>query len=372
MLSSYDLVILVGSLLILATAAFAFYRMAMQVKKRREGDAEYSIGDYINDTLLREQSTFVVFVLFMINIAEGILSASIHPPHETQINPIARFFTHISVALVGILAAVNFAKLCINFLSHSLFVTERITRNKPWNWIKLLIQGLLVYVVGYLAVKLPYWNLSIIATGLGQMNLAEMAFYNTFSFSGSVDFTQYGYDPDFNPFADMSFQMRASWILVLCHYALAIYDSLLAANTYVNTKIAPGSIDSKMKDRKIPKEEIESLKEDATTAFEEILDWLNYTGKAAKVESLVKAFSKIDRAKRNKIVSSLAGLRNKVINFDKEADKLNNATQIKAKRTLLTDQIFDFFARSVAQGGMSQPLSRGSVEEVEDEDAAEE
>lgn len=373
MLSSYDIVILFGSLLILGAAALTFWRMAKQVKKRQEGDSEYSIGDYINDTLLKEQSTFVVFVLFMINIAEGILSASIHPPHEMQINPIARFFTHVSIALVGILAAVNFAKACIDFFHHMFFITEKITVRKVWNWIYALILACVASVIGWLAIYLPYWNLSIIATGLGQMNLAEMAFYNTFAVGGQIDFTQYGYEADFNPFANMSFQMRASWILVLCHYALGIYDSLLAVRTWVKQKIRPiRSADEKMGSKAPPasKEDVNEIKDDATDVFHMLLDFLQYKNRSAKVESLIKAFSKLESRNQNRVANGLASLKKKVEKFEEEMDRINDPSIIKSKRRILTDQIFTFFAKPVSEGGMAQPLSRGAIEDPEEDEAA--
>lgn len=370
---SYDVVILLGTLLILSATGLMIWRIIAQVKKKRAKDSEYSIGDYINETLLKEQSTFVIFVLVTINIAEGVLSASIHPPHEEQINPISRFLTHVSISLVGIIAAVNFAKAVIEVFKHGVFVSEKAMRKRPLMWIYLGVLITIAATIGWLAVFLPFLNLSVIATGLGQMELADLAFITTFTFGGDIDYTQYGYAPDFDPFAQMSFQMRASWLLVLCHYALGVYDSLLAARTYIRDKVfTTASLNEKITQKGTTKQDLEDIKEDATDVFDLALTFLNYRGKEAKVESLIKAFNRLDTAKQNRIAGKLAGYRNRIIAFEDEAETSSDPIALKKKRKILRNDLFDFFAKPVAEGGMAQALSRTAVGKGDEGDEEEE
>lgn len=373
---NYDVVILLGTILILSATGVMIWRIISQVKKKRAKDSEYSIGDYINETLLKEQSTFVIFVLIVINIAEGVLSASIHPPNEEQINPISRFLTHVSISLVGIIAAVNFAKAVIEVFKHSTFISEKSMRKRPLMWIYLGVLTTIAFVIGWLAIFLPFLNLSVIATGLGQMELADLAFVTTFTVGGEIDYTLYGYPPDFDPFASMSFQMRASWLLVLCHYALGIYDSLLAARTYIKDKIFVNtSLDEKITKKGTTKKDLEDIKDDATDVFDLALSFLNYRGKEAKVESLIKAFNRLDSSKQNRVAGKLAGFRNRIIAFEEEAETSSDAIAIKKKRKILQNDLFDFFAKPIAEGGMAQALSRTSVgkgdEEEDDDDSLE-
>jgi len=396
------------SLIITGVVFIIMVLVGWQVKKKMEKD-KIGLGEFINKHLLREQISWIIIVLISICISEGVLAASI-PLENEYMNPWSRMIAHISLSLLAIIIAVGAPRVLITWLYYTgdLFQAlsgkkynsnkTRDRRRSPnqapnTNKSKILtvfvirwaVMSAILGLTALLSIQLPYYNVSIIANGLGEMSLTKLAYLDMWFGSNTMNklYLKYGYiqqaGQSFNPTEAMTMTMFASWILYKGHLALALLDGLWAANDYVNNDIKrdalrPNNIHNNINSRgnnrsnnrgnNRSSNRDNNPPEDPTDLIEKLLEFTNVMNTQdafdRKVGDLVEKFydsNEFDNAARNNLTGHMTRLANEIDDLENDTE-MSQQQYNRNEKNLIRD-IKDFFKRQTKQGkGFGSPLPR--------------
>ena len=170
----------------------------------------------------------------------------------------------------------------------------------------------------------------------------------------------------------MSFQMFASWIILLCHYLISLIDAIIVLIKLIEKEInLPSNINQTINDRgnlSTPsKEDIEDILDDPLKVIKFILKRVT-THSAQKIDELADEYklifielTHIPEAKRvqvqNKISNELAKLYTQWKNIN-EITKNMTSSRKKSQIDTLKNKCFQLFAD--ANEGFNRPLSNSA------------
>jgi len=181
--------------------------MAYKIKKKHP---KATFGDIVNFFILREKISAKIIILFLINIAEAAVAASIHPPGQQDPNPVGRFALHLTIAMAGI--------FCGIYAFNLMHILAKKSRSfvKDKKYFKLTILVVLTISVFSAAAYFPYLNVMLIANGVNQTAICA-AFFDV-SISDPL--------PNWEHFKYMKYILASSCAAVIAHYVLLIIDGL--------------------------------------------------------------------------------------------------------------------------------------------------
>ena len=220
----------VFSIIILFGSIFGFYLGA----KRRKMD----MREYLNVFFIESFDLFIFVFLIASYLAEAIVATVLHPHDEQLISPAARWITHNSMSLLGFICSIASAKMISSFFQAIPFFFPKTTvvngvtevRKRAVYFPLLLLAG--ACITTYLAINVPYWNTSIIAKGLNQTRQFNYAFsllMHPFTDKGVVASWYPGIDPSKDVVELLSYNMTASYFLMLAHIIGSILKGIFAA-----------------------------------------------------------------------------------------------------------------------------------------------
>ena len=350
---------------------FIITRMFKEAARRK-----INIGQVLNEHFVSEHETWIMFTVIGLWITESLIAASIHPivngVEEQQINAVARFFSHFITALVGIVMVTFMPKVIISLVeSFGIVLSSKGNKKRMGLGIVYIITYFgLFLIVGYATVRIPLFNIELIAAGLGNLDQLNYAWWELFG--KDVDYQRLGLPENYDPVRAMSFQMFASWIILLCHYLISLIDAIIVLIKLIEKEInLPSNINQTINDRgnlSTPsKEDIEDILDDPLKVIKFILKRVT-THSAQKIDELADEYklifielTHIPEAKRvqvqNKISNELAKLYTQWKNIN-EITKNMTSSRKKSQIDTLKNKCFQLFAD--ANEGFNRPLSNSA------------
>lgn len=326
----YSVLMIFGAIL-LGGIGFLFWRWSKKYQGR-------SFGDIINIQLVREKITIFVIGMIICNVAEAMMAASITVPGEQiHANPFTRFLIHMSIGFVGIVCGV-----------YTFHYVREFAARKSKNLVRATI------IVGTLllgTVMFPFFNLAIIAKGMGDLPLIIGFFINPIV---ALD--------------KMTFVTGASTVATLAHLFMVGIDGLLTSddiNTVKYTLADGEDIDKKVTERG------ENAKKDTLDKFEDGVAFLlrrqgyRTDSQAKKDEfdaTLASCWKNIDglsQTDRYKLADSVRKLVDDIKEFDKKGKKGKSADEVSKINEEFRTRIEKLFAASIKGGkGFGRQLAQ--------------
>lgn len=366
-----DNAMLLMGVLVFGGLIFIITRMFKEAARRK-----INIGQVLNEHFVSEHETWIMFTVIGLWITESLIAASIHPivngVEEQQINAVARFFSHFITALVGIVMVTFMPKVIISLVeSFGIVLSSKGNKKRMGLGIVYIITYFgLFLIVGYATVRIPLFNIELIAAGLGNLDQLNYAWWELFG--KDVDYQRLGLPENYDPVRAMSFQMFASWIILLCHYLISLIDAIIVLIKLIEKEInLPSNINQTINDRgnlSTPsKEDIEDILDDPLKVIKFILKRVT-THSAQKIDELADEYklifielTHIPEAKRvqvqNKISNELAKLYTQWKNIN-EITKNMTSSRKKSQIDTLKNKCFQLFAD--ANEGFNRPLSNSA------------
>lgn len=319
-----------------------------------------TIGKVIHEHFIAEFDSWIMIVMVLLWVTESLIAASIHPisadgTPETQINAVARFLSHFGTAMVGILMVIYFPRVLMDFIQSFVPLFGALKKELPMKIFHIMVTLLLLLFVGYAIIRIPYYNIELIARGLGDSQNVDFAWWEMWG--RDVDYTRFGLPPDYNPLQEMQFQMRASYILLMSHYLLAIIDAIKGIQQLTDKAISIGAKRSNYspdRDYTPSQEEVDRISNDPLAAIKELLMKVtNLVGTdlqdtAEHLKDVFITLPHIEEDKRelvqNKISGRMATLKKK---WEKYPELTRGMTQSakEAKKRTLRNETKELFAR---------------------------
>lgn len=216
-----DIVNLIISGTLLAMFSYMFYRISSNAS-----NSKLTIGQWLNVYFNRNDTSVILILVCLANIMESLVASSIHKPGEYQINPIARTLMHSSFGFISIVASINAPKKLIELV---MVLQENGTKEKPvrFRWLRAFFLLMTFLLLLFLSFVLPYWNVRIMANGLNESKIFDMAINQLNPWFKGY---KYGIPTTYHAIDEMSMYMLASYYALLAHYGLSILDSCYALN----------------------------------------------------------------------------------------------------------------------------------------------
>lgn len=316
---------------------------------------DMTIGDLINLAIVREKVSVFVFMNILINIAEGMAAAGIHPPGEEDVIFVARLFVHFAISFVAITSNIM-APIMI-----SMAWGIRKDKNKRG---RLAVMLFLITMLLIGALGLPFLNLLIIAGGLGHTDTL-MWFIKYF---------------DTSAWEAMPYILKATIGATFVHYLLATTDAswvMLNPSAAMSEAISKSLEDlggkkssGKKKDKKssVDKNKEKKDEQDIKNVEDSILFTLRRYGyKGNKLTNMVrecnKVFDNMDERRRTDVANRLAKIVSDIQSWD-NSDLKKNATDAEKeqKNNQFKDRIASLYEASEngKQGktGFGKPLKQ--------------
>lgn len=378
------------------------YVMVRDMRKKK-----ITFGEWLNENFLRQQVSWIIILLGLIILSEGLLAATI-PVENEFVNPVARLIAHISIAFLSLVIAVGIPRTIIDtVVLYADLVTEGVkafqgrgegskkkkkSSSNPSLIGKLvalaIVNTAIMVITGYMAVYLPYWNIAIIANGLGELEITEHAFYELihnrqwmleyYKAVGIVapDATFYNY----RPFEEMSMTMAASWVLFMAHVVFTIVDGLYATKDYLEgdyktskkrSKIGENLHETinergeraKRKKSKVSKDEVEATIDSLEETLQYMVEFTEKYESEDKIEEIVEGledsfFDIKETDIQNILAANTARLYNDIVRFSEEEGDMNDNVARQRRRALIK-KVEDLAKGSTRQGeGYGRPLPR--------------
>lgn len=218
-----------ANLLISGTVVIVFIA-AIWYLVRKAGKNNLTVGQHLNRIFMREESTILIMLIGGMNIMEALVAASIHPQGGSQVNPVARFAMHLMFGFAGAFCAINAPKKIMEFFKdfHYFFALidkdpKKSKKPKPIIPIIDLLLGLGLLLV---SIGLPYANVMIMSTGLGEQEKFRTACWQLLPW---IQNHELGISNiNYSAMDDMTMVMQASFIALISHVFIAILDGLFA------------------------------------------------------------------------------------------------------------------------------------------------
>lgn len=209
-----------------------------------------TIGEILSMIFVRENETVFIVATILINFAEALMAASIHPVGQTPPNPLARFLVHSIISFVAISAGITLirdvAKIFVKGIGKAQ-VTARI------------IKVLLVLMA---ALGIPILNMYIIANGLKESIPVELflasvnPFVSKAELAGAVLY--YSLPPNYSFWGGLSYIMCATVSVTGVHMLLVLiegFNNMDTTNQLRYDRMFEGVEGEKAKDGKDGKKE---------------------------------------------------------------------------------------------------------------------
>ena len=353
---------LILSVITLLLLAGAIYGISSGAKKKN-----LTIGQFINTLFLREESTFVVALIFCLSIGEGMVAGSIVPPTEAGGNPLARMFLHIVFSVTGGIFGVLAMKKLVEAIT-MIFGTKR------YHWVFTIVAFLLSVSLVGASLLLPYINVDIMSSGLGENQLFHIALAQWMPWYDHID---WHVPEDFNPIDKMSMYMKASYWALIVHYCISFIDGLYAVYEHykfgvdkivdaktkkafddmskeagVTDDVKKDNKDEKKPDDKKPSNDVGYLK-----AVKEVIDFLGLTNKDSANKMVVDAMQSKTGEDVAHMSAILTQFTDSIKNLDKKKPSLSPSiyqAQVKELQKKITEK----FSAALSDGGFEIALPK--------------
>lgn len=362
-----------GMLIMSAVVVIIFGVMLTKIFK--EADRKNTtIGKIVTEHFLKQFDTWILLTMGLLWITESLIAASIHPigPDglpEDQINSVARFMSHFGTALVGIIMVVFFPKVLLEFFESFTPLWNGPKKELPMKIFYVFTNLLLVCAVGYAVIRIPFFNIELIAGGLDDLDNVNFAWWEMTG--RTINYPKLGLPKDYNPFKEMKFQMLASFLLLISHYLLSFIDSIIVLKKLVAQKInfgASSSVFDESRNYTPTDNDIEEVKRDPLKAIKFLVQKVtrNISGEELSelVDKLKDIYNSLLHVTENERDRTRAAIAARLAALVKKWEVYNNTSGgmteevKKMKKNTLKNETRDLFARRV--NGFNYQLPSGN------------
>lgn len=285
----------------------------------KEADKKKStLGKIINDHFVNQFETWLTIVMILLWVTESLIAASIHPVGvdglpEQQINGVARFMSHFGTALVGIIGVIALPRFLVEFIESFETISQKKGKALAWSIFFIVTNLLMLLIVLYVTIRVPYYNIELIAKGLNELDNVNYAWYElTFR---SIDYPRLGLPSDYDPWDEMGFQMYASLLLLICHYVISIWDGITVLRREAEKKVNFSAVrnTSKSRDYSPSDNEVDDI---ANNPIEAIKSLLRKTGtikpedldeRADHLKEIFLTLPHVEEHKRDNVRTKISG-----------------------------------------------------------------
>ena len=224
------------SLVVLIAFVTIIYKVSQNASSKK-----LTLGQFLNHYFMRNETSIILGLVVLMNIMESTVASAIHQAGKTDVNPIARALMHLSFGTISAVCAINAPKKFMEF-------GKLIFLQKNDKGVYLDSKGKVVYsrgslmaitfliglMLSFLAIILPYWNVRIMATGLGEQSLFDIAVMQIFPWNKNFAM---GLPPNYKAVDLMSMYMQASFYALQAHLLLTVADGLYALYDFLKYRV---------------------------------------------------------------------------------------------------------------------------------------
>lgn len=195
----------------LGVLALVFFGIRAMRKKYPGQDYGQLIATHAVD---KNEQYFILFII-LIYIAEALVASTVHAPNEGAPNPLARTISHIAINLIGTFAQITLVRdFAVLFLKMP----------KKERAIKIIV----ALFVAMIAMIVPYANLLLISSGMGQYQdfllwTAHMLPWTTTD-KWQNALIALDLPANYNPFAQFQTQLKTTVFLTVLDYLITILE----------------------------------------------------------------------------------------------------------------------------------------------------
>lgn len=199
------------------------------------------LGVLIQHYLAFYSVSITMALVLLIAVTEGGWAGSIVPEGEIPVNPVFRTIGHVTLQLFSVMCAIVFVRDWKTFFKTFLDI------RKDWPGVinKILFRFASLFIMGYGALYIPWWNLMLIANGLNEIEQLELYWASMIPYPLGYSTAEYmvllaskGLPRDYNAFQEMSYSMAASTVLYHVHIVLILLEGLWSNDTLKTPKPA--------------------------------------------------------------------------------------------------------------------------------------
>lgn len=278
-------VTLMVAILAIAGVGWAFYALNKQAKEKK-----LHVEEMLSVTLADRMELFLMIVVTMFCIGEGMTAASIHPPNEPHV-AVASNLVHYALILLSSICGIGFIR-SIAFLFIKMPLKYKIWRI------------LIVILVGWAALFIPVATAGLIAaaSGAGPEYAIWKAYYNPINqlmlteYDWIELFRKFGKPENYDPHLGLPIVVQRSLLMVGGHIVVILLSGMYSAASPVRSKILMSGLlrelkeENEEKEEKSEKEEKEEKEEKADTSkatqnLKELLNFVEY--ESGKIQGIV-------------------------------------------------------------------------------------
>lgn len=351
-LQGIDPLTLMGSILVFIAIGYYIW-----TEKKKLDESGLPIGEYITGVLLQGHVLWILIALIGICAAEAVFAASIHT--GTAVNPIARFFAHGSTAFGGMVMNILFAERVAEFLAAFGFLFDAKKINDPRRYILLFTEIVGLAIVGFAALYVPYLLYVTIASGLGELQNAEWAFWELpiwhfFGVDLRQEYVNAGFPVNYRPLEHLSYPMFASYGMMLVHYIFAGYDGWHAVRSRYKAEL--DGVPATRKNDSF-QEDVRNYASNPSEGIRYLVTMAGNSRDKGNIQDIVRdivlQYQKQRPPIKAKIATNLAKQVQRWKSYEAETRGKDNPT----KRKALTDDTHALFRKSMSAGGLERALS---------------
>lgn len=317
------------------------------------------LGELIATMAVDKNETIFVICVFGIFMAEAFVAATVHAPNEPPPNPLARILSHTLISVIGTVASVTAVRDLATMFMPNIPVGERV------------LKIMMATFVTALAVTIPYFNLILIASGLGQYSEYDLWTYSLYASptNWAMTLKAFNLPENYQAFAQLQTILKTSIIMTGCHYALNILEGfrnivskrrreMLFERIYEELKAdAKKGKGTNVNNNPMPGEQRQYQEVPKNARF--LLSRLNYA--RDKLDKMVDEVEKaIDRIKDDSVRMKMAARMGALVTEAKTIDSSSGGNKA-TKKAELVDKIYDFFQGPIkgSDGKELPPDKRG-------------
>lgn len=360
-----------SSMVVLAILGVVVWQLAKYLKAKG-----MNFGEFLNETFVNQQPTFIVACLFGLILAESLLAASI-PVVNEFISPLARNVAHFFLGFVSMVVIIGTPLAFSEMLGawQQLFVTIDLRRKKKSKTDMLstkisyvLVTTFIFIVMLILDIVIPYANLTILAVGMGKHFETVMMFKDTFNpwfdadaYALSLELINEG--EQWKHAEALGYTMYSSWWIYISHISFGFFDGFIAWKFKLDAKLKSGqaqtkSIHQKINEKVNPKEVQKAMK-DIDSYLETLIRATGLVKQESWLESKVDHFADIMYNMSDKDAAALTGKVVKLCNSLEEVSKITDDSKKQAQLKPIVKEIHSLFEASTEKGaGFGERLSK--------------
>ena len=337
----------------------AFFFWAWYITKREKKP----LGEIVSVMLVHQRESIFVCLILIIYLAESLLASSVHPDAGELPSPLARFLSHFSVSIFGMVSSLAFIRETASLFDPELY-------KKPYDYASIIARSIVAGFAFLFAWAVPFANAWIISVGLGDSeNIKYMLWlekYVIFWHSHAdyvTEVIKYGGDPiSYRPMGAMSYQMQTTVILTLVHIFATISEGAQNLTSrsrrqwlFANPHLSEKDIEDQKKRQeraaakeKGPTPEEKQRLDTVEEGIEYLLKRFKYSGddlKKASALAKTNLHEKVESRDPN-LAIGLASEIAKLRVLYEAADKVSDAKAKEDKKKDLDQQTRQLFAKS--------------------------